>query len=140
MSRVQAKDLKYNKFQLIKIDRHIRDILATIEDDIKDAHDSGKIYIKYSLPHAFSIENLTSGEARRKIHSYIISDIAYRDFVVQYIKTNQKYYLIIAWVTKEEKFKKEAEIEVLKYYHLSENDRKEQRPNVAKYEGIKSLA
>ena len=140
MHKITIKDLKYNKSQLMNIDRHIRDILSTIDDEIKNAHDSGKIQIKYSLPYAFDVDNLTSGESRRRIHSNIISDIASRGFSIHYTKVNQKYYLLITWVTQEEKNKKEYEIEILKYYQLPECNRSNiPYPNINIYKGIKSL-
>lgn len=140
MHRVNAKDLKHNKHQLMKIDRNIREILSTIDDEIKDAHDAGKINIKYPIPYAFNIENLKSNEARRRIHSHIISDLASRGFIVYYTKEMKKYYLLITWITEAEKYKKEAEIDILKYYQLPENERNSMPPpNISGYSGVKSL-
>ena len=140
MHRINVKDLKYNKHQLLKIDRHIRDILSTIDDEIRDAHDTGKINIKYSLPHAFNIENLTSGESRRRIHANIISDLAFRGFLIHYIKVSQKYYLLITWITEEERYKKEKEINILKYFQQPIDNRNiDNSPKINTYKGIESL-
>ena len=144
MSKLQAKDLKYNKSQIMKIDRWIKDIISLIDDVIKETHEQGKYELKYSLP-LIEIENLTSAEVRRKIHSNIISDLDYRGFLVHYTKENKKYYLTVTWITDEEIHVKEAEIQILQYHSLpiknkgGKSQLTEVKPDSTKYNGIKSL-
>ena len=140
MHTMLAKDLKYNKSQLLSIDKEIRSILSCIDDDIRDAHDGGKVYIKYSLPSVFSIDNMKSIDSRRKIHSNIISDVVSREFEAQYLKQNNKYFLIVTWVTQEELYKTEREVKILNYYNMPTIDRKGlSKPDITGYKGVKSL-
>ena len=84
---------------------------------------------------------MKSAESRRRIHANIISDLASRNFLLQYVKNENDYYLKIKWVTDEELLKKENEMRILKYYQYPINNRSsfESHPTIKRYEGIKSL-
>ena len=117
--RLDAKELRYNKSQLIELNAHILEMLLDIDKIILDSHESGKFYINHKLLSVFNVTNMKSAESRRRIHSNIISDLASRNFLVQYIKDNDNYYLKIKWVTDEEINKKENEMKILKFFSIS---------------------
>ena len=139
--RVKAKDLKFNKSQLLEIDRSIRDLLSTIDDEIKKNHDGGIFTIKYKLISAFDVPNMTSSNARMKIYSSIISDLSDRGFLVRYRENNNRYYLIIKWITDEEILKKDNEINILNFFSLpiKQQMAETNKPSVCRYEGINNL-
>ena len=85
---------------------------------------------------------MKSAESRRRIHANIISDLANRNFLVQYVKDRDNYYLKIKWVTDEEINKKNNEMKILKFYQYPVKDRTsyESPPIVSKYEGMNSLS
>ena len=84
---------------------------------------------------------MKSSESRRRIHANIISDLVSRNFLIQYIKNENDYYLKIKWVTDKEMLKKENEMKILKYYQYTINSRSsfDSHPTVKRYEGIRSL-
>lgn len=140
--RIRAIDLKHNEIQLKEIDKWITDILDAIDDEIKDKHNEGHFSIDYSLQSSFDIPNMTSTKARRKIYSYVISDLASDDrgFIVHYYKKDKKYWINIKWLSVEDQYKISQENGVLEYYNHSIEDRKSaDRPITERYKGIKSL-
>jgi hypothetical protein len=143
ISHVCAKDLKFNKSQLRELDKWIKDILQLIDEKIEDSHNKGIFEIRYPLPSTFDIPNMSSVEARRKIHANIISDLACeeRGFIVRYIKSELKYYVEVKWMSNEEFIQTEHEKHILKFYNLLPDERKKEinQPPVERYKGVKSL-
>ena len=140
--RLDAKQLRYNKTQLIELNAHILELLLDIDKVILDSHESGKFYINHKLLSVFNVTNMKSAESRRRIHANILSDLASRNFLVQYVKERENYYLKIKWVTDEEINKKENEMRILKFFQYPIKDRTsyESSPIVSKYGGINSLS
>jgi len=135
-----AKDLKYNQVQLNKISREIGMTLSSIDEEIKNAHEIGKTNIEFGLTPAFQIEHLKSSDIRTRVHANIINDLAYRGFFIRYIIDKKKCYLIVAWETEQEKYRKTSERAILQYYSMPPKERSsENKPEVAKYKGIESL-
>ena len=141
INRIDAKQLKYNKTQLTELNAHILELLLDIDNEISDSHDSGKFFINHKLLSVFNVTNMKSAESRRRIHSNIISDLVSRNFLIQYVKSENNYFLKIKWVTDEEITKKENEMKILKFYQYPINNREsfESHPITKRYQGISSL-
>ncbi len=142
-TRVSAKDLKHNEKQLREVDSWIRDILDLIDDEIKKSFNDGLFSVDHQLKSSFDVPNMKSQAARRKIHSYIISDLACKErgFIVHYTKRDGKYFLHIKWMNIEDEYKINQESEIIKYYNIpvEERDGENRQPVTERYKGMKSL-
>lgn len=99
---LKATQLKENKAQKILVKNEIRNILAYIDDELRNAHDSGKHNIVLTLPINFSIAYMDNKTAQRKIYYGVLTSLIERGFEPKIELQTEKTLLFIKWFSDEE--------------------------------------
>ena len=94
-----AKSLNRNEAQKTWIKSYTKEILASIDDDLRNAHEAGKKCTSVTLPITFSIPNMENREAQREIYSGVIIDLVNRGFHPKISITREVTALLITWLS-----------------------------------------
>jgi len=106
----KAGSLKNNESQKKAITRDLTSIMATINDNIRVAYESGADRVTVAVPITFNIPYMTNSDAQRIIYFHILKDLLERDFIVQLDLKQNATIFYIRWISDEE----EKEIELQK--------------------------
>ena len=130
--KLKAHDLKYSKAQISDIEACVKNILASIDDSIEEAHNNGQVNVEVSLPFAFDVTNMNQLDSRKKIYSLIVEDLTspQRGFMVRLYMKPDSSRIFITWMTEEDELLREHEKEIIEFYSLPWAERKNKtRPN-----------
>ncbi len=113
---LNANDLKNNESHKKIIDKEIKEILSTIDDEIKKAYNIGKHKIKFKLPVIFSIPNMSNKNAQRIIYCEVLKSLLKRNFLVETVLTVDSTDYEITWLSESEYNELEEQNQLLAKY------------------------
>lgn len=99
---LKASVLKSNESQRKALNKEIRSILGSIDDELKSAHERGEHSVSISLPITFSIPYMSNKDAQREIYYGILQSLKEREFTVSVYLGNDKTIFNIKWLSAEE--------------------------------------
>ena len=100
---LKAESLKKNDAQRKAIKREINQILRTMDDELKVAHESGKYKAHIKVPINFAIPFMTNKAAQRHIYSEILKSLISRGFHPNFETGNTYTVFWVSWLSDEEK-------------------------------------
>lgn len=99
---LKADTLTKNKEQENNIRRSVKSILARIDDELKEAHESGKKYANITVPITFSIPYMSNVDSQREVYHAILTSLNNRGFRSK-IEMKPKFTAFhITWLSGEE--------------------------------------
>jgi hypothetical protein len=128
---LKASDLRYSRHQLREIEVQSISIISYIEEEIRKSFEDGQQYTEVDIPYIFNIDGMKEGESRDFIHWLILEELtsAKKGFNVKYIKSINKYALLINWHSEDDQLIKKHRDNILSYYSTNFEDRsKKQKP------------
>lgn len=99
---LNANTLSKNKDQSEHIKRIVYHILARIDDDLKEAHESGKKSISMTVPITFSIPHMKNKDAQREIYCGILQSLIKRNFNPKIEIKEESTIFHVTWLSKDE--------------------------------------
>jgi aspartyl/asparaginyl-tRNA synthetase len=99
---LQASSLKSNESQKKYIKSVIKDLLNTIDSELKESHKDSKQNLETKLPITFTIPNMNNADAQRIVYSSIIESLEKRGFIVEIEIKSTSTVLYIRWLNDEE--------------------------------------
>ena len=113
---LKAEALKKNEAQKKAISREITQILRSMDDELKIAHESGKYKAQIKVPINFGIPFMTNTNAQRLIYSEILKSLIRRGFHPS-IEIGKSFTVFwISWLSDEEKSEIKMQNELLAKY------------------------
>lgn len=110
---LKASSLKSNEAQKKAINREISNILASMDESIKTAHEQGRHDVQTSLPIQFSVAYMSNKDAQRFIYYRILKSLLEREFMVEIDMNINSTIFYITWISKDEKEDLELQTSVL---------------------------
>ena len=97
-----ADKLTKNKEQKLHIARITFQILAKIDDELKEAHESGRKSISTTAPITFSIPYMKNKDAQREIYHSILMSLVKRKFHPKMEFKKESTVFHISWLSEKE--------------------------------------
>jgi hypothetical protein len=111
---LKAGSLKSNNPQIAATTKESNQILASIDDSLKNAHEEGRHAIIYSCPINFSVPFMSNKDAQRMIYYKILTSLKERGFNVEIEIHKTETLFRVSWLSKEEIDEIEMQDDVLK--------------------------
>lgn len=94
---ITADKLRSEWTSAVFIERHVKDIMVTIQNRILDAHRDSRTHIMYGAPVNFSVPEMSNEDASILVYHKIIKDLEKRGFKVVVEMHESETTLIISW-------------------------------------------
>lgn len=99
---LKASVLKSNEAQKKALQKEIRAILASIDDELKAAHERGEHSISTTVQTIFAIPYMSNSDAQREVYYGILQSLKEREFEVSIHMAKDKTIFKIKWLSPEE--------------------------------------
>lgn len=101
---IKASSLKQNEAQKRTIKKEVNNIIANIDNEIKNAHDQGKnLDIRINVPIVFAIPYMSNADAQRMIYFGILKSLLDREFIVEIDMQKDATVFHVSWLSEDEK-------------------------------------
>lgn len=110
---IKASTLRKSQIQERQINEYVKELLYSIDDEIKRAHNEGKKSCLTTIPIVFDIQNMSNTDAQRSIWARVIIDLKERGFRIHINPQKKECRLRITWLTEEDELLLEQEHQIL---------------------------
>lgn len=110
---VDATLFKNNSTQKRYIDDYLKEIMISINIELKQAHRDGNYYIITEIPFIFDIPNMKNNTAQRIVWARTLEILKNKNFDVKIDSSQNKCRLKISWLDREQRSNIERENRIL---------------------------